>query len=323
MAFLNVQPWSWVDRSIIFLVFLTIASSGNLYGLSSIDTSEAVEIGGIKQWISIKGINDHDPILLFLHGGPGNSAMSYGDRFTSLLQKHFVVVQWDQRESGKTAKLNTSLKALTVELMLSDAIEVINYLRKRFSCEKIYLMGHSWGGFLGLQIANIHPELLQAYFAVSPMVNQLKSERLSLEWMRSKAKEANNSRELNELAKVSIPFEDGEQLYYHRKWLAIEMGTSAPSEVFVDSWARKWLMLFNGASMVNLSEAVTEIRCPVYFFVGSRDHQTYFKLTESYFKEVKAEKKDLFWFINSAHNLNLTEPKKFQDIVISLLMSKN
>ena len=324
MALLNVQPWSWADRTgLIFLVFLTIASSGNLYGLSSIDTSEAVEIGGIKQWISIKGINDHDPILLFLHGGPGNSAMSYGDRFTSLLQKHFVVVQWDQRESGKTAKLNTSLKALTVELMLSDAIEVINYLRKRFSCEKIYLMGHSWGGFLGLQVAHIHPELLEAYFAISPMVSQLKSECLSLEWMRGKGKEANNSRELRELANVVIPFENGEQLYYHRKWLALEMGTSPPSKVFVDTWARKWLMLFNEASMLDLFEAATEIRCPAYFFVGSRDHQTYFKLTESFYEEVKAEKKGLFWFINSAHNPHLTEQKKFQEIVISLLMSKN
>ncbi len=304
-------------------IFLIVVSSGNLYGLASIDTAEAVEIGGIKQWISMKGINDQDPVLLFLHGGPGNSAMSYGDRFTATLQKHFVVVQWDQRESGKTAKLNASPKPLTVDLMLSDAIEAINYLRTRFSCRKIYLMGHSWGGFLGLQVAHTHPELLEAYFAVSPMVNQMKSERLSLEWMRSKAKEANNSLELSELAKVSIPFENGEQLYYHRKWLAKEMGTSAPSKAFVETWAMKWLLLFSQASMMNLSEAVAEISCPVYFFVGSRDYQTSFKLTESYFKEVKAKKKDLFWFTNSAHNLNLTEPKKFQDIVISLRSSKN
>ncbi len=304
-------------------IFLIVVSSGNLFGLASIDTAEAVEIGGIKQWISMKGTNDHDPVLLFLHGGPGNSAMSYGDRFTGTLQKHFVVVQWDQRESGQTAKLNASPKPLTVDLMISDATEVINYLRTRFSCQKIYLMGHSWGGFLGLQVANVHPELLEAYFAVSPMVNQMKSERLSLEWMRSNAKEANNSVELSELAKVSIPFENGEQLYYHRKWLAKEMGTSTPSQAFVETWATKWLLLFSEASMVNLSEAVAEIRCPVYFFVGSRDYQTSFKLTENYFKEVKAKNKDLFWFTDSAHNLNLTEPKKFQDIVISLLMSKN
>ena len=75
--------------------------------------------------------------------------------------------------------------------------------------------------------------------------------------------------------------------------------------------------------MLDLFEAATAIRCPAYFFVGSRDHQTYFKLTESFYEEVKAEKKGLFWFINSAHNPHLTEQKKFQEIVISLLMSKN
>ena len=151
------------------------------FGLSGIHSSEAVEIGGIKQWVSIKGDNPADPVLLFLHGGPGNSAMGYADRFTGELQKHFVVVQWDQRESGKTAQLNGTNQPLSVELMERDAVEMINYLRSRFSQSKIYLMGHSWGGFLGLTVAAHHPELLEAYLAVSPMVYQLESERISLQ----------------------------------------------------------------------------------------------------------------------------------------------
>src|SRR5882672_4311073 len=121
-----------------------------LPGSSSIHSSEAVEIGGIKQWVSIKGDHPSDPVLLFLHGGPGNAAMGYAGRFTGELQKHFVVVQWDQRESGTTAKLNGTNRPLTIELMEQDAVEMINYLRSRFSQNKIYLMGHSWGGFLGL-----------------------------------------------------------------------------------------------------------------------------------------------------------------------------
>ena len=141
--------------------------------------SQAVEIGGIKQWINIKGTNGSNPVLLFLHGGPGNSAMSYAERFTNELQKHFVVVQWDQRESGRTAKLNTSDKPLTVAVMEEDAVDMINYLRTRFSQDKIYLMGHSWGGFLGLTVAANHPELLKAFMAISPMVYQVESERLS------------------------------------------------------------------------------------------------------------------------------------------------
>src|SRR6267142_6471758 len=129
-------------------------------GLSGIHAGEAVEIGGIKQWVMIKGDNPADPVLLFLHGGPGNSAMAYAGRFTGELQKHFVVVQWDQRESGTTAQLNRTNQALSVALMERDAIEMIHYLCSRFSKTKIYLVGHSWGGFLGLMVAAHHPELL-------------------------------------------------------------------------------------------------------------------------------------------------------------------
>ncbi len=127
-------------------MFLVVSQS--LAQGSPIDTAAAVDIGGIKQWISIKGTNNGNPVLLFLHGGPGNSAMGYAAKFSGELQKYFVVVHWDQRESGKTAELNASDKPLSVALVENDAIEVINYLRRRFSQDKIYVMGNSWGGFL-------------------------------------------------------------------------------------------------------------------------------------------------------------------------------
>jgi len=304
----------------LFLIFPLFALQG-----SSINISEAVNIGGIKQWINIKGTNNSNPVLLFLHGGPGNSAMSYADKFTSELQKHFVVVQWDQRESGQTAKLNVSDKPLSVAQMEEDAIEMINYLRARFSQDKIYLVGHSWGGFLGLTVAANHPELLKAYVAVSPMVYQLESERLSLQWMINKAKESDNQQALAELAKVSIPFKRGDQLYYHRSWLYKLMGNKFPSKDFVEKWAQKWLPLFNEASAVNFFVMAPEIKCPIYFFVGRMDYQTHHKLTEDYYNALTADKKQLFWFEHSGHNLNTKEPTKFQEIIIKeiLLNSDN
>jgi pimeloyl-ACP methyl ester carboxylesterase len=299
----------------LLFILLSFSASGFIF----IDRQEAIEIGGIKQWISIQGIDEHGPVLLFLHGGPGNSAMGYGRTFTTELQKHFVVVQWDQRESGRTAKLNSSNEPLTVELMVKDAIEVIHYLATRFGKKKIYLMGHSWGGFLGLEVAVRHPELLEAYFAVSPMVNQLESERRALALMKDSATQTGNRTESIELASVQIPFQNANQLYLHRKWLAKRMSTGVPTKSFVMGWAKKWLSLFNQASEINFFVTAPEIKCPIYFFVGSRDYQTNFRVTEEYFTMVKAEKKDLFWFTNSAHSPNLTEPQKLQEIVIDLL----
>ena len=290
-----------------------------------IHTKEAIEIGGIKQWISIDaadGTHKNHPVLLFLHGGPGNSAMGYADKFTGELQKHFIVVNWDQRESGKTAELNSTDKPLSVELLENDAVEMINYLRTRFSQDKIYIMGHSWGGFLVLKIAAEHPELLKACLAVSPMVNQLESERLSLQWMIDKAKLENNKEALKELQSVHVPFDNGEQLYFHRSWLLKMAGRKSPSKSFVEAWATKWLVVFNEGSAVNFFTTASQINCPVYFFVGRKDYQTHFKVTEDYYNVLEAPAKGLYWFDNSGHNLTTSEPARLQEIIIGEILPK-
>lgn len=284
-----------------------------------IQGSEAIEIGGIKQWIKYQGADDQAPVLLFLHGGPGNSMMSYSDRFTKELQKNFIVVLWDQRESGKTKELNNSPQALTVSLFINDAIEVIQFLTNRFSQEKIYMAGHSWGGYLGLRVAVARPELLKGYFAISPMINQLESERLSLKVMLDKAKNESNSNALAELGQVEIPFKNGEQLYYHRKWLSKLMNSTTPAREYVEQWSATWLSLFNEASQTNFFEFAPELNCPVYFLIGSNDYQTYFKLADSYYQQVVCQEKKLYWFTQSAHSPNLTESSKFQDVIIGII----
>ncbi len=302
-----------VARLLILFILVSQVAEG-----VSIKSSEAVEIGGIKHWITCVGVDDRAPVLLFLHGGPGNSVMSYADRFTKELQKHFIVVHWDQRESGQTAVLNKSPQALTVSLFVNDAVEVVNYLLTRFAQKKIYLVGHSWGGYLGLRVVAKNPELVKAYFAVSPMVNQLESERFSLKLMQEKAVKENNKEATSELNQVEIPFKNGEQLYYHRKWLTRLMKSATPTRAKVNAWAPKWLLLFNEASLTDFSNFAPELKCPVYFLVGSNDYQTHYKLTESYYQQVVCKEKKLSWFEHSAHNPHLTESAKFQDLIIEI-----
>jgi len=233
--------------------------------------------------------------------------------------KHFIVVQWDQRETGKTKSLNSSAEPLTIALFERDAVDVINYLRNKFNQDKIYLVGHSWGGFLALEVASHHPEILAACFAASPMIHQVESEKIALDKMKELAKEVNNKKALQELEKVKIPFENGTQLFYHRKWLnqLINRQQVPFTKPYVENWSTVWLSLYNEACAINFVEAAPEIKCPIFFFVGRKDFQTNFKLTESYFEKLKAEKKELFWFNDSAHGLNLTESQKFQQIIIS------
>lgn len=294
--------------------------------IRKIDTTETIMVGGIKQVISFKGEDRRNPLLLYLHGGPGSSVMNEAGGFTSKLQKHFVVAQWDQRETGKTLQTNSSPVPLTVDLMESDTQELIEYLLKIFGQKKLYLVGHSWGTVLGFAMAGKCPDLLYAYIAISPMVNQSASEQMTLSILKQKARKEQNQKEMDELKAVHIPFENWKQLYYARKWLfayngqPIANADTAAVQKYISVWAVTWLPVWNEAIRRNLFKELPVIKCPVYVCAGLQDYQTNFKVTETYYKQLKAPKKSLFWFKHSGHLIPNTEPDLLQDIIIEKIL---
>lgn len=310
-----------INRTLRLLA--VVLTSLNHVSLAQVNEQRSVLLGGIQQWIQIKSEKSQAPILLFLHGGPGNSALRYAHKFTGELEKHFIVVLWDQRETGKTLQLNPTNKPLSLALMESDVVEMVDYLLQRFGQKKLYLMGHSWGGYLALRMAATIPNKLEACYAISPMIHQLASERLSLAWMMDNAKKTNNTKALADLSKVKVPFENAEQIYFHRHWLAKFTGNSTVPRGFVEQWAAKWLTVFNQASAVDFNTYAPAIYCPVFFFIGEMDIQTHHSLAKEYFERLKAEKKELFWFKKSGHNLNLTEPKRLQQLIIEQKTKRN
>ena len=292
-----------------------------MMGQVSIDSTKVFLIGGIKQVVKLQGRDISKPLLLFLHGGPGNSVMHYAHKFTNRLQEHFVVVQWDQREVGKTLALNKSPDPLSVAQFEADTHALIDTLLNLFDRPKLYLAGHSWGTHLGFYIAINYPELLNAYIAICPMVNQLESERIILSLMKEKAERNGNKAAARELAVVKVPFENGQQLYVHRKWLLEYMGSKGRiTNSMVNEWSSTWLQVFNEASQQNLPSSVPRIDCPIYFFVGRSDFQTNSTVTKKYYEILTAPKKKLFWFDRSAHSLPTSEPEKLQEIIIAEIL---
>jgi len=291
---------------------------------NKIDTTQAINIGGIKQFISIKGKDYSKPILLFLHGGPGESVMDYADRFTSKLQEKFIVVQWDQRETGRTLQLNTSPLPLTLKMFQNDTHDLIDSLLAQFHQQKIYLVGHSWGTGLGFYIAEKYPEKLYAYIAISPVIDPAKSEQILLDKLKENAKQTNNKKESEELSMVKIPFENGDQLYYDRKWLFVFDGQQDIDKTFpksfADAWSAKWFKVGMEAMNVNLMQSLPSVSCPVYFFVGRKDYQTNFTISEAYYNKLIAPKKQLFWFEHSGHLIPNTEPDLLQEIIIDKIL---
>jgi pimeloyl-ACP methyl ester carboxylesterase len=282
-----------------------------------------VRIGGIRQWINIITVDTSKPLLLFLSGGPGDSDMDNKDRFTKELQKHFVVVIWDQRESGKTRQLNASPEPLTIDLYKKDTHELITYLLRQFNRPKLYLTGFSWGTVLGLTVAYEDPDLLYAFISVSQLVYQNRSEEMLLQRLKEQASEKRNKTAQAELALVKIPFENKDQLYYQRKWLFSfsrnPVSASALRKSF-DAFPNPMFMLFREAGYINFTQQVQELRCPIYFFVGRNDYQTNHELTYSYYQQLKADNKHFYWFERSAHLIPYTEPELFQRIIVDKVL---
>lgn len=286
-----------------------------------IDTLLTPEIGGIKQVVEIKTDDSNKPVLLFLSGGPGSSMMNNADSFTSILKNKFTIVQWDQRDAGKTLDLNSSPIQPSVEQMEKDTYQVISFLIKELNQEKIYLLGSSWGNVLGFYIVENHPELLHSYFAVNPVISQLASEKELLKILKNHFKE--NSIASKELASVNIPFKNDEDLFYIRKWLFYKDGkeyvTSDDFKKGFLQWSETWSPVWNQVMNINLPKTLKEVDCPIYFFVGKNDIQTSTEITEEYFEELKAPKKDLFLFEKSGHQIHHDEPEKFQNTIIKTL----
>ena len=306
-------------KKILFIILLAAFTTA-AKAKTAIDTTATVTIDGIKQFIAIKGADSTNPLLLFITGGPGESSIGQSDGYTGELKKHFVLVEWDQRGCGETQKLNTSPQPITLALCENDTHQLVDYLLAHFHRQKLFVMGWSWGTVLGFDMAKRYPQKLYAYFAVSPVVNQLESERMSLAMLKEKAQKSNNQPAIDELAKVKIPFENMDQVFYDRKWLFTFSGQNIDDQTLKDyfqSPEHKWIIaLFNEASTQNLTKDLPAVKCPIYFFVGKTDEQTNHLISEAYFEQLKAPKKQLFLFEKSGHAIPYSEPELFQKDII-------
>ena len=158
-----------------------LAEVGKIVSPNGIDEAKTIEIGGIRQWISVRGRDRRNPILLLLHGGPAAPDLPNRYLFEGPWTDYFTVVEWDQRGSGKTYELNDPEKiapTMHVERMVQDTEELVAYLRTTYNRKKIFALGHSWGTILGLNLAARRPDWLYAYIGIGQIINMREGERI-------------------------------------------------------------------------------------------------------------------------------------------------
>jgi pimeloyl-ACP methyl ester carboxylesterase len=307
-----------------------------IVSLNGIEEQTKVSINGTEQWIAVRGRDLSNPILLFLHGGPGAPEMPTSWTFQNDWEDYFTVVQWDQRGSGKTYLANDPEKikpTMTVPQMVSDAEAMVTYLRTRFHKDKIFVLGHSWGSLLGLTLAEKHPEWLYGYVGMGQMIDSRESERLGYENTLKAAEAAHNKDAIRELRGIApYPEADGavplDKINIERKWSVVFGGLSwrrdsydyyydasklSPDYTDADRAAiGKGSLLsltgllkgFTSASFEN----ITDFKCPIIIFNGRHDDTTSSKVTAGWFARVHAPVKKLVWFENSAHMMQIEEP---------------
>ena len=316
-----------------------VAQSRRIVSPLGIEELRQVEIGGIKQWISVRGNDRRNPILLYLHGGPGAAEMVEAYGYQRPWEDFFTVVQWDQRGAGKTYASNAPeamAPGMTIEGMVRDAEEMIGHLRQTYGKRKIFLLGHSWGSVVGATIAHRHPEWLHAYIGAGQIADMRESEAIGYQWALSQARAEGNQKAIAALTALApYPGPKGqltiERIGAQREWVMNYGGLAwgrTNFKPFDD--ARKLspeyddgeLKAIDKGSLFSLKyllaplESVsfadmTRFECPVFLFNGMHDYSTSHEVAASWFERINAPAKQMFSFENSAHMMMQEQPGRF------------
>ncbi|MGB6876726.1 MAG: alpha/beta hydrolase [Candidatus Acidiferrales bacterium] len=211
-------------RQLDKLVSFLRARNAQQYAIPSakgIDEASFVTIGGIPQWVTIRGWDRDNPVLLFLHGGPGDVTNPWSFALFAPWEKHFTVVQWDQRGAGRTLRKNGPAIAptITVDRIVQDGIELSAYLCKHLRKSKIILVGHSLGSIIGVLMARAKPGLFYAYVGTGQVADSAKNSFVAYDELLAKARAVGNQQAFNELSRVGPPpYPSGEGYQVQRKW---------------------------------------------------------------------------------------------------------
>ena len=318
-----------------------------------VERAQKVRIGGIDQWIHIRSENANNPVLLFIHGGPGVAFIALAGTIQRPWEKYFTVVQWDQRGAGKTYARNDrelQRRTMTVSRMQEDALEVVNYLRTRFKRDKIIVVGHSWGSVLGLWLAHEHPDIIAAYVGVGQLVNARQNEQMAYDDALAMARtqhRADAISDLESLRPFPSPTVDLRKGSIAQTWEARLLGPPADRPQFIDvRRLLSTLLSAPGYSLgdvygftraqtfsletlipevrnVDLTALGTEFRVPVFFFHGRYDPYVRPAPVEKFADAITAPAHELVWFENAGHFPFFEDPEMFTHELVNRLLPRD
>lgn len=314
-----------------------------------IDCKEVAEVGGEKYYLRIRGQDVKNPVVLFLHGGCGSPDRAHMLRFQSPLAEKFTLVAWDQRGSGLAYdKREAANTVLTRELIVSDAVNVVGWLKRRFGKDKIIIVGHSWGSAIGVWLAQAVPEDICAYVGIGQVVDYVRNEQMSYVWTLEEAERMGDVKSLETLAEIGYPENgvyagDNRACQMKQRAVLHKLGGATYANrrpywqelLFHDipivlgeyglSGAVKYIkgISYSGSSPMardnpDFMNTAKKLDVPVYLTLGRHDFNCVHTLAEEWLERLEAPVKKLIWFENSAHSPQWEEAEEWNRTYESL-----
>jgi pimeloyl-ACP methyl ester carboxylesterase len=298
-----------------------------------------LRLGGIDQWVMIRGESLANPPLILLHGGPGMSETAFFRRFNATLEKTFTVVYWDQRGSGRSFDRRIPRSSMTVEQFVADLGELVEAVRGRVEKQKVTIFGHSWGSALGVLYAARFPEKVAAYVGSGQIGDWAAAEAASYALALAEADRLDNRKARKKLRAIGPPPYGVKSLLTERTWLArfdgqMKIGALWKLGRIFLGWPESSILdladilrgfrfsldaMWAEVSTLNLTKLVPALPMPVFLFLGRKDHWVPPETSVAYFDALTAPSKKLVWFEESGHEPFVDEPERFNAAFVDLV----
>ncbi len=323
---------------LVMAFFLVRAIGKGIYNQTpdgGINESMYIDVNGTKQWINIYGEDLNNPVLLYLHGGPGSSTSSIDYVITRKWADVYTVVTWDQRNCGKSYDAKQNDIVLTRDLFMTDGKEVTEFLLEHLSKDKITVLGHSWGSIYGANLVLEYPQYYECFIGTGQLVDYLENEKA----FKQEAKLwAEGDMEALELVEQLTPEHVTMEHIMARNALMEKYGYNMmvngsdynliTTVIFnpnysVTDWIKYlrsdmsvFLEFFDSDEFASFSiKGRTDYQVPFYNINGDKDYQTNYKLAQEYFEQVNAPQKQMFLMENMTHGLLESDSEGFSEIV--------
>jgi len=314
-----------------------IADLDRIVAPNGVQETYTLRVGGIDQWVYVRGQDRSNPIILFVHGGPASPLSPTTWEFQRPWEEYFTMVTYDQRGAGRTF-LATDPKSISdtihISQYVSDVIDIAEQIKRRYHARKLILMGHSWGTVIGMKTALARPDLFYAYVGIGQVINTRTNERLSFEYGLDQARKTHNAEAIKELESIA-PYPGSkpitrERIIIARKWPQYFGGLSAyrdESKYYFDApllspdYVAKDVAAIDDGNAFTLGRILPEFLdvdftkvkrfpIPVIMFMGRHDYTAPSAPTAAWLAAVHAPYKRGIWFENSAHLMPFEEPGK-------------